>query len=161
MSEIVNLGQVTQVTVETVEIPDLRRKEVDERDQGFCRFCGKQLDKRRGIHHIRFGGTDQGTGGRRNHSLDNLISVCWLPPDAVDGTTCHQRLHADKYRWLGLAAQAAVTPGLTVLQLERWNSGAGEGEEPVAAAVSVSDLERVAKVRDSVLAAQRKRDGLA
>lgn len=102
------------------DIPLAARKAVDERDQKFCRVCGKYLGDRRAIHHIRFG---FGTGARRVHELDNMLTVCWLPGD----NGCHERLHSDKQKWMPFAIQAATTTGVTVLQLERWSRSASTG----------------------------------
>ena len=102
---------------ETVEIPQKMRDAVDERDQGFCRMCGKFLGERRAIHHIFFGGDLQGMGGRRNHALDNLVSLCWLPGDMG----CHERAHAQKGFWQPLLAHVVTEQSrVTAFQLARW-----------------------------------------
>jgi 5-methylcytosine-specific restriction endonuclease McrA len=106
---------------ETTAIPAHLRKQVDERDGGYCRFCGKYLAERRAIHHIQYGGDAQGMGGRRRHALDNLISVCWMPGD----NGCHQTIHANKRRWTDIALQTAVQPGVTMLQLAKWAQATG------------------------------------
>jgi 5-methylcytosine-specific restriction endonuclease McrA len=109
------------MTSETSAIPQSVRSQVDIRDKGICRFCGKFLGfNRRAIHHIRFGGDAQGMGGRRDHALDNLLTVCWLPGD----NDCHGILHKDKPRWMELALEVAIRSGITVLQLERWQKRA-------------------------------------
>lgn len=102
---------------ETVAIPQRLRDAVDERDGGFCRLCGKFLGTRRAIHHIFYGGDAQGMGGRRDHRLENLVSLCWLPGDS----DCHQRAHSRKSYWQPLLA-AVVTRNdhITALQLGRW-----------------------------------------
>ncbi len=102
------------------DIPAAVRKLIDERDKFFCRVCGIFCGKhRRAIHHCEFGGDARGMGGRRVHDPDKMLSVCWLPGD----NNCHQRLHADKERWQVFALVAAVTPGVTVLALERASRG--------------------------------------
>jgi hypothetical protein len=104
---------------ETVAIPDRLRKEVDERDGGFCRMCGKFLGERRAIHHIYFGGDLQGMGGRRHHALDNLVSLCWLPGDM----DCHQRAHSRKSYWQRFLTAAITAPTkTTAFQLARWEA---------------------------------------
>lgn len=104
---------------ETLAIPDHLRRQVDERDGGFCRMCGKYLGQRRAIHHIFFGGDLQGMGGRRLHELSNLISLCWLPYD----NDCHQTAHARKGYWQQYLAAAATSPlKTTALQLARWHA---------------------------------------
>lgn len=99
---------------ETLAIPESLRMEVFDRDQGVCRFCG-QADEQLAIHHARFGGDLVGTGGRRQHYLENLISVGWLFKH-----DCHSIIHARKLHWMPYVLEAIVTPGVTVLQLERW-----------------------------------------
>lgn len=102
-----------------VDIPKGARDAVDERDAGFCRMCGKFLGRRRAIHHINFGGDDQGMGGRRNHAVDNLVSLCWLPGDL----DCHQRAHSQKEFWRPLLQQVVLAESnLTAFQLRRWLS---------------------------------------
>lgn len=102
---------------ETVAIPAARRAEVDQRDGGFCRMCGKFLGERRSIHHIFYGGDAQGMGGRRDHDLSNLVSLCWLPGDG----DCHSRAHSRKTHWQPLLAQVVASANnVTALQLARW-----------------------------------------
>lgn len=103
---------------ETTQIPDAIRLEVDGRDQLRCRMCGKYLGDRRALHHIMYGGDAQGMGGRRLHEAWNLITVCWLPGD----NGCHNRIHSNKKLWQPVALAAAETPGVTMLQIARWNS---------------------------------------
>lgn len=101
---------------ETVAIPNYLRRAVDERDGGFCRMCGKFLGQRRAIHHIYFGGDVQGMGGRRNHDIDNLVSLCWLPGDS----DCHQRAHGRKGFWQPLLLQVVTCKNnVTAMQLAR------------------------------------------
>lgn len=103
---------------ETVQIPKRQRVLVDERDMGFCRMCGKFVGGRRAIHHINFGGDRQGMGGRRDHDLPNLVSLCYLPGD----NDCHQRAHSEKERWRPLLTAVVTIPAnTTALQLERWS----------------------------------------
>jgi hypothetical protein len=54
-------------------------------------------------------------GGRREHAVDNLITVCWMW-----GGNCHDRVHADKFLWLPLLIRTIDTPGVTAMQLRRW-----------------------------------------
>lgn len=102
---------------ETVAIPAVMRRAVDARDAGFCRMCGKFLGQRRSIHHIFFGGDAQGMGGRRNHELTNLISLCWLPGDG----DCHNRAHSRKGYWQPFLSEVVTRPSnCTAYQLARW-----------------------------------------
>jgi 5-methylcytosine-specific restriction endonuclease McrA len=102
---------------ETKAIPEALRRAVDDRDGGFCRMCGKYVGERRAIHHIFYGGDAQGMGGRRLHTLDNLISLCWLPFD----NDCHQKAHSKKHIWQPLLAEVVIRSGnATALQLARW-----------------------------------------
>ena len=91
------------------------RAEVDERDQGMCRFCGRFVGEARALHHIVYGGSTVGMGGRRHHAVTNLLTVGWLFDH-----DCHSILHGNKRLWTPLALEAALHPGLTVLQLYRW-----------------------------------------
>lgn len=101
---------------ESKAVPIAIREEVDARDGFHCRVCGEFLGKeRRALHHIDFGGDAVGIGGRRRHAVDNLLTVGWLGKQ-----DCHGVLHRNKRSLLPLAQQAAVTPGVTVLQLLRW-----------------------------------------
>lgn len=100
---------------ETLAIPQRLREQVDERDGHHCRVCGKHLGEQRALHHIRFGGSRQGMGGRREHDLDNLITVCWMWPG-----NCHDLVHGQKSLWLPVLEALTVTPGVTGLQLRRW-----------------------------------------
>lgn len=105
---------------ETQEIPAYIRAAVDDRDGLKCRMCGKHLGERRALHHILYGGDEQGMGGRRSHTVRNLLTVCWLPYD----NDCHNRIHSDKTRWQSYCLIAAVMPNVTVLQLARWDESA-------------------------------------
>lgn len=98
---------------ETLAIPDALRLQVAERDQGHCRFCGR-YEENAAIHHVRFGGDVVGMGGRRQHYLENLLTVGWLY-----GHDCHSRLHDRKTYWMPYVLGALATPGATVLQLRR------------------------------------------
>jgi 5-methylcytosine-specific restriction endonuclease McrA len=100
---------------ETLAIPATMRAAVDERDQLHCRVCGKYLGEQRALHHISFGGSRQGMGGRREHSVDNLITVCWMW-----GGNCHDLVHSDKGLWLPLLEKTIAAPGVTTMQLRRW-----------------------------------------
>lgn len=102
---------------ETLEIPEAIRAAVDARDRLFCRFCGRYEGARRALHHIAYGGDRQGMGGRRRHHLDNLLTVGWLFE-----ADCHSIIHGDKGLWMPYALTAAVTPGVTMLQLRRWSA---------------------------------------
>jgi hypothetical protein len=101
---------------ETLAIPQKLRIAVDARDRGFCRMCGKYLGERRAIHHIVYGGDKQGMGGRRQHHLDILVSLCWLPYD----NDCHARAHGNKAVWERVLLMTVKTEGVTALQLIRW-----------------------------------------
>lgn len=100
---------------ETLAIPNAVRALVDERDQQHCRVCGKYLADQRALHHIRYGGDRQGMGGRREHGLDNLITVCWMWAG-----NCHDLVHSAKGVWLPLLEQTITVPGVTAMQLRRW-----------------------------------------
>ena len=105
----------TKAGKETLAIPAAMRATVDERDGQHCRVCGKWLGEQRATHHIRYGGSRQGMGGRREHAVDNLITVCWMW-----GGNCHDLVHSDKGLCQPLLQQLIVTPGVTALQLRRW-----------------------------------------
>jgi hypothetical protein len=105
----------TKAGKETLAIPQALRAEVDERDRHHCRVCGKWLGDTRALHHIRYGGDRQGMGGRRDHTLDNLITVCWMW-----GGNCHDLVHSAKSLWLPLLERTIETPGVTAMQLRRW-----------------------------------------
>lgn len=101
---------------ESLAIPASVRKIVDERDKMICRVCGTYLGDRRALHHIIYGGDERGMGGRRVHNPEEIITVCWLPGDG----DCHQRVHANKRVWQPLLLEAAQRPGMTALQIKRW-----------------------------------------
>lgn len=101
---------------ETLAIPLKMREEVDHRDNGYCRFCGRMLLERRALHHIFYGGA---TGGRRHHHPNNLISLCYLPGDS----NCHLRVHSNKGRYQPILAELVEDKHpnhVTALQLMRW-----------------------------------------
>lgn len=100
---------------ETLAIPQRIRDEVDERDGGYCRFCGQYAGAQRALHHIEYGGDRQGMGGRRRHDPSNLISVGWLFEH-----DCHSIIHGNKGLWLPIALEVAQRPGVTMLQIHRW-----------------------------------------
>lgn len=102
---------------ETLAIPTDLREAVDERDGLHCRVCGKHLGQARALHHISYGGSRHGMGGRREHSLDNLVTVCWMW-----GGNCHDLVHSDKGLWLPVLQQVITTPGITAFQLRRWRA---------------------------------------
>lgn len=103
---------------ETLQIPKSVREYCDDRDKGYCRFCGVLLLQRRALHHIRYGGSAGGTGGRRVHDRHNLISLCHLPGD----NGCHQRVHGNKGLYQPLLEEllGEHPHHVTVLQLMRW-----------------------------------------
>lgn len=98
-------------------IPADVRLEVDERDGGVCRLCGR-ADGVLCQHHIEFGGDYVGMGGRRLHEVSNIITLGGSP-----WHDCHARVHRHKNLWLPYLLLAVETPGVTVLQLKRWTSG--------------------------------------
>ena len=61
-------------------MPDIVIKQVIERDEGICQYCGKWGVN---IHHILFGGT----GRRRIHTVENLITLCG---------ECHRGVHSTR-----------------------------------------------------------------
>lgn len=101
---------------ETLAIPAHVRAQVDERDQGICRMCGRYVGEARALHHIEYGGDKQGIGGRRRHVPENLLTVGWLFQH-----DCHSIIHGNKRLWTPLALVAAQDTGVTMLQLYRWN----------------------------------------
>lgn len=104
-------------TRETLAIPTNVRAAVDDRDHFMCRLCGRFLGaERRAVHHINYGGDTVGMGGRRLHDPAEMITLGWLPGDCQ----CHQRAHANKRLWQPLLLQVVKTPGVTALQLRRW-----------------------------------------
>lgn len=102
---------------DSLAIPDDVRTIVDERDRMHCRVCGRWLGHARALHHIRYGGSRQGMGGRRDHDPNNLITVCWMWAG-----NCHSLVHSAKTLWLPLLERTVATPGVTAMQLRRWQS---------------------------------------
>jgi 5-methylcytosine-specific restriction endonuclease McrA len=98
-----------------IPVPVRVREEVDERDGGVCRFCGKYLGDRRVLHHIRYGGDDVGIGGRRNHVCENLITLC-----GEFDNGCHSTAHNNKKLWQPILIALTKYTGVTALQLQRW-----------------------------------------
>ena len=90
------------------------RAAVLERDHSSCRICGCYL-RAPALHHIAY----RSAGGADTEL--NLITLCWTPgtPD------CHlRRAHADKGRWRPILEQLVRRPGVTGLQLVRWQQRA-------------------------------------
>ena len=109
-------GPVSRSMKETLEIPRDIRAAVDERDGGICRICGEFLGlDRRAQHHIMFG---FGVGARRVHSVENIITVGWLPGNF----DCHSRAHSNKKLFQEILVELASGKhkGVTALQLLRW-----------------------------------------
>ena len=103
-----------RATRETLAIPQAIREQVDERDQRTCRVCGRYQGDARALHHVLYGGDDVGMGGRRLHEVDTLVTVCWM----FNG--CHELVHSNKRLWQPLLLTVAQQPGITALQLRRW-----------------------------------------
>lgn len=93
---------------ETLSVPDSVRAEVMERDGNICRFCGGYVEHP-ALHHIRY----RSEGGR--NVPENLISLHWMY-----APRCHEKIHSLKRLWQPLGLQVVKTPGVTMLQLERW-----------------------------------------
>lgn len=93
---------------ETGLIPAALRQEVLERDNSICRFCGSYAENP-ALHHVIY----RSEGGRNR--LDNLITTHWMYQPQ-----CHERIHGRKRLWQPLGLQVIKNPGLTMLQLERW-----------------------------------------
>lgn len=100
---------------ETLAIPADVREQVYQRDKGRCRVCGELL-KVPGIHHIIYGGDRRGTGGRRVHNPDEMVTIGWTFPDK----NCHLIVHSSKRLWQPLLLEVVSKPGITALQLLRW-----------------------------------------
>lgn len=110
---------------ESLAIPIAMRAAIDARDNTTCRVCGKYLGNRRALHHIKYGGDARGVGGRRHHNIDEIATVCWIPGDPMPGmASCHERVHSDKGYYQPLLLEVLTRPGVTVLQLVRWNKQA-------------------------------------
>ena len=101
---------------ESLAIPAEVRRQVDERDQSFCRVCGQYLGPdRRALHHIVYGGDDIGMGGRRVHNPDEIITVGWLPNE-----DCHSIVHSNKRVWQPILLAIVNRKGVTAFQYKRW-----------------------------------------
>ncbi len=92
-------------------VPAPIRRAVIDRDEHCCRICGVWVAQP-GLHHIVFrsqGGLDV---------VENLIVVGWQP-----GHDCHLTIaHGPEARtYRPLLQMAARTPGVTALQLKRWD----------------------------------------
>lgn len=111
---------------ETLAIPQSVREAVDARDGRTCRVCGKHLGDERALHHVLFGGTAVGMGGRRRHAVDEIITVCWFWPG-----NCHDLVHANKPKYQALLLELAqgLHAGTTAQQLLRWRAK-GSGGQP-------------------------------
>jgi hypothetical protein len=114
---------------ETLAIPQWVRDVVDERDQQTCRVCGRHLGDARALHHIRFGGSRQGMGGRRDHDPSNLVTVCWMYGPGKGLPPCHDLVHREKGTYLPLLEYVATHPGVTAFQLRRWRKAEGDQRE--------------------------------
>ena len=95
---------------ETGLIPAGLRAEVLARDGNACRFCG-QTTTSPALHHVIF----RSSGGL--NVLDNLITVHWM-----FAPRCHERIHSQKNRWEQIGLYVAKNPGLTMLQVQRWQA---------------------------------------
>lgn len=104
---------------ETLAIPQDVRDIVDTRDGRHCRVCGRFLGEERALHHINYGGDERGMGGRRLHDPDEIVTVCWMWAG-----NCHERVHGDKKRFQPLLQEVVHHPGITVLQMLRWQTAA-------------------------------------
>jgi 5-methylcytosine-specific restriction endonuclease McrA len=107
----------TRAATETLAIPPDVRDLVDARDGRHCRVCGRFLGSERALHHITYGGDDRGMGGRRVHDPDDIVTVCWMWRG-----NCHDRVHQQKKVFQPLLKQVIHRPGITVLQMLRWNA---------------------------------------
>lgn len=95
---------------ETKAVPARVRRQVAERDNGLCRVCGSWGGENLALHHIRY----RSEGGL--HVVENLVSVHWMY-----APRCHEVAHANKGLWQPLLLRVALTPGVTALQLRRWD----------------------------------------
>lgn len=111
---------------ESLSIPASVRAQVDARDLKHCRVCGRFLGDRRAMHHVIYGGDARGMGGRRVHHLSEIVTICWLPGDG----DCHGLVHADKHRWQAVLLEVARRPGVTALQVQRWQAKRTERPAP-------------------------------
>lgn len=99
-----------QAFSEALAIPASVRAVLDERDARFCRMCGRFCGAAREHHHIVFGGSARGMGGRRVHDPDEMVSLC---------QACHGRAHGEKGTWAPLLLRVAQLPGVTAAALRR------------------------------------------
>ena len=97
---------------QSLAIPMEIREQVAERDGGLCRLCG-----RRDVicHHIRYGGDEVGMGGRRFHSVENIVSL-----GQYYEHQCHERVHGNKALWTPLLIAVVDQPGVSAFQVYRW-----------------------------------------
>jgi hypothetical protein len=100
---------------ETLAIPQAVRDAVDERDKQHCRVCGKYLGEERALHHVEFGGSARGMGGRRVHKVDEIVTVCWMWAG-----NCHDLVHGRKAHYQPALREVVKHSGITVMQLLRW-----------------------------------------
>jgi len=91
------------------QIPDHIRAAVAERDQGICRVCGGTVGEAGALHHIVY----RSQGGR--NVVENLITVHWM-----FWPRCHERMHSNVRLYRPLEQRVVHAPGVTVLQLLRW-----------------------------------------
>jgi hypothetical protein len=97
---------------QSLAIPMAIREQVLERDGGVCRLCGRTNVI---AHHIRYGGDEIGMGGRRFHSVDNIVSL-----GQYYEHQCHEEVHSAKGLWTPLLIRVVEMPGVTALALYRW-----------------------------------------
>lgn len=93
---------------ETGLIPERIRQEVMDRDGNTCRFCGQHAENP-ALHHVRY----RSEGGKNRP--DNLITVHWMY-----APRCHEIMHSKKWKYQEAGLYVATRPGLTVLQVLRW-----------------------------------------
>jgi hypothetical protein len=110
----------TRAENESLAIPAGVRATVDERDNTACRVCGRWLGEARALHHIHYGGSRQGMGGRRDHDPANIVTVCWMYGPGNGIAPCHDLVHSNKRLYVPLLEQVVAHPGITVMQLRRW-----------------------------------------
>ena len=93
-------------------VPADVRDLVIERDGSCCRVCGRYVEHP-ALHHIVF----KSQGGLDVPS--NLITIGWLP-----GHDCHLPIaHGRNARsWREIFLAIAERPGVTALQVRRWNA---------------------------------------
>lgn len=98
---------------QSLSIPTDLRYAVWDRDGATCRLCGQTGNLI--AHHLHYGGTDVGMGGRRFHSLENLVLLGGLYQH-----NCHDVVHGTKLLWRPVLEAAILLPGTTGLQVLRW-----------------------------------------